>query len=177
MHLLLLSLVFINNWNCEFPCVVTAGCAAVVIGDSSGHLWAFSPYSDLWRLRLGDSKQTKVRVYLLHLFAPIFFGHFQTYRFFFEIWLQRPQNAPRVKSMLATKLLNQHGQSCHYLLAADDTQHLYFIHQGSIVLTLKTPAVVNAVSIFWDWIIMHLISKEIQRCSCSWGELYSPPVL
>ena len=38
----------------------SGGSVAIVTGDSAGHLWAFSPYADMWRLRLGDAKQTKV---------------------------------------------------------------------------------------------------------------------
>ncbi|ELT88704.1 hypothetical protein CAPTEDRAFT_224174 [Capitella teleta] len=91
------------------------GSAAVVTGDTMGHLWAFSPYSDLWRLRLTDSKQPK------------------------------SQNSTQVQCLLTANLQSKHGQTCGYLLATDHSQHLHFIHQGTVVLTLKTPSTITAM--------------------------------
>jgi hypothetical protein len=45
----------------------SVGSVAMVAGDSIGNLWAFSPYADLWRLRLGDSKQAKVCANIFNL--------------------------------------------------------------------------------------------------------------
>lgn len=48
--------------------------------------------------------------------------------------------------MLSAELQGISGEKCNYILAADDRQHLHVIHQGEVVMTVKTPTVVTAVS-------------------------------
>jgi hypothetical protein len=41
------------------------GNQAILTGDKDGHVVAFSMYSDLWRLRLGDIPHLKVKTFSL----------------------------------------------------------------------------------------------------------------
>jgi hypothetical protein len=47
--------------------------------------------------------------------------------------------------MQAVTLKSADGRVVNYILVADENQQLYFIHHGSVVLILPTPAVITAV--------------------------------
>lgn len=47
--------------------------------------------------------------------------------------------------MQAVALKSADGHVANYVLVADERQQLYFIHHGTVVLLLETPAVITAV--------------------------------
>ncbi len=99
--------------------IFVVGNIAIVTSDGEGHISAFNPYSDLWRIRLTDIRQLK--------------GLGLT---------------PYIRSLLTIDLVNSQGQNTNYTLAADNCRHLYFLHQGAIVKFVTTPAPISAVCIF-----------------------------
>jgi len=59
---------------------------------------------------------------------------------------QGPSPKTVITNMLCADLVSPTGETCTYILAADDTRHLHIIHQGDVVMTMKTPHIATAVS-------------------------------
>ena len=103
------------------------GNIAIVTSDGEGHISAFNPYHDLWRVRLTDLRQLK--------------GLGLT---------------PYIRSLITVDMVNAQGHKTNYILAADNCRHLYFLHQGAIVKFVTTPAPISAVSIHYTYMALHL---------------------
>ncbi|KAK2169609.1 hypothetical protein LSH36_8g01061 [Paralvinella palmiformis] len=92
------------------------GYNAIIIGDRQGHVAAFSPFTEFWRVRLSDLGQYK------------------------NLALR-----PQVTCVHITELTDKYGQRRSCVLVSDTCKAVHMIQGGSIVLTLYTPAVVTAM--------------------------------
>ncbi|CAH1263295.1 uncharacterized protein [Branchiostoma lanceolatum] len=88
----------------------------IVAGDEGGTVNAFLPYSTLWRLRLQDTRITR-----------------------------GVNSVPTVRCLLAVGLCSSTGDVSNYILAADNYRNLHVIQGGTIVQTLPTNAIINAM--------------------------------
>lgn len=51
-----------------------------------------------------------------------------------------------VKCQLTVNLTNEHNQKSSYVLVSDSDCQIYVIHQGNVVMVIKTPSIITAVS-------------------------------
>jgi len=93
------------------------GNIAIVCSDSAGHICAFNPYSQLWRIRLSD----------MHLLKGV-------------------STLPQVNCLLAVNLSNSHGHQTNYIIASDNCQHVYILHQGAVVMDTKMPTNITSMT-------------------------------
>lgn len=52
-----------------------------------------------------------------------------------------------VKCQLTVNLTNEHNQKSSYVLVSDSDCQIYVIHQGTVVMVIKTPSIITAVSV------------------------------
>lgn len=96
------------------------GLVSMVTSDSDGSVCAVRPYSDLWRLRFRDSSNSEIQRNL--------------------------SSNNSVQALLSCEFINSGGHVTNYILASDSCCNLHFLQQGSLVLTLRTPTVITAMS-------------------------------
>lgn len=89
---------------------------SIVTCDESGNISAILPSKELWRINKNN----------LNL-------------------LKGPSQKVKITSLLSTQLVTSNGEKCSYVLAADDNKQLHFLHQGQVVMTIATPAIVTAM--------------------------------
>ncbi|XP_041353691.1 uncharacterized protein LOC121371685 [Gigantopelta aegis] len=106
-----------NSINCLQVSHDSVGSISIITSNDSGVISAVLPSCDLWRINLNN---TQLR--------------------------RSPALSVNVQCLLTTNLTDQSGKTCNYVIAADDTQHIHVILQGSIVMTMKVPAVVTAMT-------------------------------
>ncbi|KAL5008830.1 hypothetical protein ScPMuIL_014411 [Solemya velum] len=88
----------------------------IVVSDDQGQIAAVMPSEEIWRINLNNIKVKKVL-----------------------------SEKVMVKCLLAVDLFSEHGQLCSYILASDSANHLYFFHQGVVVMVIDTPSVITAM--------------------------------
>lgn len=92
------------------------GNVSLVAGDSAGVVTAFSPHSDMWKIRLSDVTRVK-----------------------------GVTSGIQLGDLLSVVLSDPRGQLTNYVLATDNSNMLYFLQQGTVVLALNTPARITAM--------------------------------
>lgn len=70
-------------------------------------------------------------------------------------WMYFPYFPPQVRSsslsvkcQLTVNLTNEHNQKSSYVLVSDSGYQMYVIHQGTVVMVIKTPSIITAVSVY-----------------------------
>ncbi|XP_053405304.1 uncharacterized protein LOC123566151 isoform X2 [Mercenaria mercenaria] len=92
------------------------GNCSIVTSDESGYICAILPSKELWRININNLPTSK-----------------------------GPSEKSVVTCLLSTDLVTPTGEKCSYILAADDSKRLHFVHQGEVVMTLNTPEVITAM--------------------------------
>lgn len=57
-------------------------------------------------------------------------------------------SALSVKCQLTVNLTDEHNQKSSYVLVSDSDCQMYVIHQGTVVMVIKTPSIITAVSVY-----------------------------
>ncbi|KAK6181205.1 hypothetical protein SNE40_009114 [Patella caerulea] len=97
----------------------STGCSQIITGTDTGVITASLPASELWRINFNDVHTTNQ---------------------------SDPSKLVTITSMLVVDLSDQCGVISTYLLVADSASMLHVINQGTIVMTLKSPAIITAMS-------------------------------
>lgn len=92
------------------------GNCSIVTSDESGYVCAILPSKELWRININNLPSIK-----------------------------GPSQKAVITCLLSAELVTLTGETCSYILAADDLKHLHFIHQGEVVMTLGTPEIITAM--------------------------------
>ncbi|XP_056022142.1 uncharacterized protein LOC125649787 [Ostrea edulis] len=92
------------------------GNLAIVLSSDSGVVCGVLPSNVLWRINLNELKLNQVCSSTLS-----------------------------VKCQLTVNLTNEHNQKSSYVLVSDSDCQLYVIHQGTVVMVIKTPSIITAM--------------------------------
>ncbi|XP_061171952.1 uncharacterized protein LOC133181476 [Saccostrea echinata] len=92
------------------------GNMAIILSSDSGVVCGVLPSNVLWRINLNDLKLNQVCSSTLS-----------------------------VKCQLTVNLTNEHNQRSSYVLVSDSDCQLYVIHQGAVVMVIKTPSIITAM--------------------------------
>lgn len=79
-------------------------------------------------------------------------------------------SALSVKCQLTVNLTNEHNQKSSYVLVSDSDCQMYVIHQGTVVMVIKTPSIITAVSVYLQ--VKHNIFKFFMCLSYNLPRFY-----
>lgn len=92
------------------------GNLAIILSSDSGTVCGVLPSNVLWRINLNELKLNEVR-----------------------------SSALSVKCQLTVNLTDEHNQKSSYVLVSDSYCQMYVIHQGTVVMVIKTPSIITAM--------------------------------
>jgi len=108
------------------------GYPSLVVGDMGGVLTSLQCHqSPLWKVRLPDDPFISVESSPSPSSSTIC------------------TNPSSIRCMISVNMSNENGMVSHYLLVAAGTPHLHFYSQGTRVLSLPTPSLVNTMCTGW----------------------------
>lgn len=79
-------------------------------------------------------------------------------------------SALSVKCQLTVNLTDEHNQKSSYVLVSDSDCQMYVIHQGTVVMVIKTPSIITAVSVYLQ--VKHKIFKFFMCLSYNLPRFY-----
>ncbi|KAL1925391.1 uncharacterized protein VTP21DRAFT_274 [Calcarisporiella thermophila] len=100
----------------------TAGEFEIIVGDASGKLTSFRLHEQNWKLNLVEQSTSII-----------------------SSGLDSNRMDPAIRCMLYTILPDKFGVETSYLLVCDGTPFVHFIQNGSRVLSIKLPSVINTM--------------------------------